>query len=512
MFMRTLSAVIHGLDVLPVEVEADIGDGMPQFVMVGSLSPQVREAQDRVKTAFRNNQIELPAKRITINLAPADIPKSGTGFDLPIALVLLAALKLIPEDSLTKVMAVGELSLSGTIHAVNGILPIAIKAKELGVRILIVPKANEREANIVQSLTAIGVSSLTEVISLLRGNAFDPPSPPLPLSDHSSACSSPDFSDILGQETAKRAAILSVAGFHNLLFIGPPGSGKSMIAKRIPTILPDLTTEESLELSKIYSIAGLLDPEHPLMTSRPFRSPHHTISPQALAGGGRIPQPGEITLSHHGVLFLDELPEFQRSTLEILRQPLEDHFITIARSSATYRYPANFLLLAAMNPCPCGYYPDHNKCTCSTLQISRYQSRLSKPLLDRIDLCVSVSPVAYSDLEHPHSTGMTSKEIRSMVTEIHRMQEKRFAGTGIHFNSEIPASAIETYCPMSPSAKALLKRAYLLQGFSARSYHRIIRVARTIADLDHSEEISGAHIAESISYKAIGKEFWDVHS
>ena len=507
MFQNVISAAIRGLEILPVNVETDVSNGFPQFRMVGFVTSQVKEAEDRVRTALRNVEIVLPPKRITINFSPADVPKSGSRFDLPIALGILAAARMIPPAALGNVMAVGELSLSGTLSPVTGILPIAVKAKELGIRSLLIPSANLREGRIVEGLDVIGFRNLPEVLDFLT-KGIRPREDEAPPLTNVLNIYDVDFSDIRGQYHLKRAAEIAVSGFHNLLMEGPPGSGKTMAARRFPTILPSLTPDESLEISQIYSVAGLLIPEQPVLGTRPFRSPHHTLSPAALAGGGRIPHPGELTLAHRGVLFLDEMPEFSRSALETLRQPLEDREIVISRAMGTYRFPANFLLVAAMNPCPCGYYPDTNRCRCSPSAISAYRSRISQALLDRMDLFVAVRAMRYEELSGSASaeTSETSARIRERVETVRGIQEARFAGTSIRFNSEIPASRLPDICPIDAETDALLKRAFTVLHLSARAYHRIIRVARTIADLDGSESIHKRHVEEAIDYRprAIG--------
>ena len=505
MFTRIMSAAIVGMDVIPVQVEADVSDGLPHFTMVGFVSSQVKEAGDRVRTALKNIGSALPPKRITINLSPADVPKSGSGFDLPVALGMLAAMEIFSPESLAGIMAVGELSLSGEINPVAGILPSAMKAREIGVSTMLVPRANLGEARLVEGLTVIGCASLPEVIDFLRDGVL--PEDILSREEQEINSYTVDFSEIRGQDGVKRAAAISAAGFHNLLMIGPPGSGKTMIAKRIPTIMPPLTRDESLDITKIYSIAGLLSPDSPIMGTRPFRSPHHTMSPQALAGGGRIPKPGEITLAHRGILFLDEMPEFSRGSLEILRQPLEDREIIIARQAGTFRFPADFLLLAAMNPCPCGYFPDRSRCKCTPLEISSYLNRISQPLLDRIDLCVECPAVSIDELTPVTPSGRTSHEIREEVMKAAAIQKERYRDAGFHFNSEIPSSRIGEFCPMEESASIFLRKAYDKLGLTARSYFRIIRVARTIADLAGSDLILKEHVSEAVSYRTVDKKY-----
>ena len=506
LFAQVLTATILGMEVRPIQVEVDVSDGLPVFIMVGFASAQVKESQDRVRTALKNNGIALPPKRITVNFAPADIRKEGAGFDLPVAAALLTAAGVIPPAALEGILLIGELSLNGDVHPVPGVLPCVIRAREMGCRFCMIPKGNLREARLIRDINVIGVTSLCDVIQYLLDPDSYESGDEMP-EENALSGQTVDFLEICGQEGAKRAAEIAVAGFHNLLFIGPPGAGKTMIARRIPTIMPALTFDESLELTKIYSIAGLLSEKHPLIRERPFRSPHHTSSPQSLTGGGRNPRPGEISLAHRGILFLDELPEFSRRALETLRQPMEDKIICLSRTAGTYIFPASFMLVAAMNPCPCGYYPDMNRCRCTSGEVSHYLGKLSQPLLDRIDLCADIPSVSFAEMSS--GTGqVTSAEIRSRVEAGRELQRERFEGTGISCNGEMNNKAIEQYCILTQEGKRLLKAAYDKLQYSMRSYHRILRVARTIADLENCVQIGSAHLAEALSYRALDKKYW----
>lgn len=507
MYARLFSMGLSGIDCFRVMVEVDCMQAVPSFDIVGLPDVAVKESRDRVRHVVHNLGFRFPTAKVTVNLAPAHLKKNGPVYDLPILLAILISTKQFSADC-DRYCFVGELSLSGDVRAVNGVLPMVIKARESGFEAIFVPEQNRSEAALIDGIKVFGVKNVKDVLLHLKGEALIPEAEKSNFSDEQKKNLLLDFADVKGQETAKYAMQIAAAGGHNVLMIGAPGSGKSMLAKRLPSILPPLSFDEAIECTKIHSVAGELNEEKPFVVTRPFRSPHHTISSPGLSGGGTNPKPGEISMAHNGVLFLDELPEFSRAAMEVLRQPLEDGRVTISRVASTVTYPCRAMLVAAMNPCPCGYYgSSQRECTCSPQAVQRYLSKISGPLLDRIDLHVEVLPVKYDEISSAEK-GISSAQMREVVMGARQFQQERMSAHKIDCNAHIPPSLIAEMCPLDDKAKAVLQKAFEKLGLSARAYDKMLKVARTVADMDKSEVIRSAHVMQAVQFRTLDRKFW----